>query len=323
MKNARAGLLVTTFCTLASTIAYAQDFPRRAVTLVLPFAAGGVTDQVARLVAAKVADSIGYPVVVENRPGGGGQIAAGAVKQAQPDGHTILVGDIGTHAINASLYSKLSYDPSKDFVPVIELVEMPHVLVVPSDSPFKTMGDLIAGAKTSPGALTYASVGVGSGAHLLGEMLKSEHKIEIVHAPYRGSSQIVPDLMSNRVGLFFGAVGSMAPLIHEGKLRALMVTDRQRSPLLPNVPSAAEAGTPTLDLKVWFGLLAPAGTPAAVVERLNKEFVTALGQPETKQRLTQLGANIKAGSPREFAQVMASDTERLGKVVRAAGARID
>ena len=191
------------FCTLVSAIAYAQDFPRRAITLVLPFAAGGVTDQVARLVASKVADNVGYPVVVENRPGAGGQIAASAVKQAQPDGYIILVGDIGTHAINASLYSKLSYDPLKDFVPVTELVEMPHVLVVPPDSPFKTISDLIAWARTNPGALTYASVGIGSGAHLLGEMLKSEHNIDIVHAPYRGSSQIVPDLMSNRSRAFF------------------------------------------------------------------------------------------------------------------------
>ena len=150
MKNARAGLLVMAFCTLASTMSHAQDFPRRAITLILPFSAGGVTDQVARLVAAKVADNIGNPVVVENRPGGGGQIAAGVVKQAQPDGYTLLVGDIGTHAINASLYNRLTYDPLKDFVPVVELVEMPHVLVVPSDSPFKTMGDLIAGAQGKP-----------------------------------------------------------------------------------------------------------------------------------------------------------------------------
>ena len=177
-----------------------------------------------------------------------------AVKQAPPDGYTLLVGDIGTHAINASLYSKLSYDPLKDFVPVIELVEMPHVLVVPSDSPFEDDGRSHRRGEDKPGSLTYASVGVGSGAHLLGEMLKSEHKIDIVHAPYRGSSQIVPDLMSNRVGLFFGAVGSMTPLIQEGRLRALMVTDRQRSSLLPNVPSAAEAGAPAMDLKVWFGV---------------------------------------------------------------------
>jgi tripartite-type tricarboxylate transporter receptor subunit TctC len=240
-KRLWAALSAAIVCAAVSSPARAEDFPRRPITLIVPFAAGGVTDQVARLVASKVADSVGYPVIIENRPGGGGQIAAGAVKQAQPDGYTVLVGDIGTHAINASLYGKLSYDPVKDFVPVTELVEMPHVLVVPPDSPFKTMADLVAAARARPGSLTYASVGVGSGAHLLGEMLKSDGGLDIVHAPYRGSSQIVPDLIASRVGLFFGAVFSMAPLIEEGKLRALVVTDKQRSSLLPSVPSAAEA----------------------------------------------------------------------------------
>jgi tripartite-type tricarboxylate transporter receptor subunit TctC len=323
MKNFGAGVLTAAFCVLVSALACAQEFPRRTITLVLPFSAGGVTDQVARLVASRVSENVGQPVVVENRPGGGGQVAANFVKQAQPDGYTLLFGDIGTHAINASLYSKLSYDPIKDFVPVIQLVEMPHVLVVPVDGPFKTMADVIAWARTNPGALTYGSVGVGSGAHLLGEMLKSDYKIDIVHAPYRGSSQIVPDLMSSRIGMFFGAVGSMTPLIQEGKLRALMVTDRQRSSLLPAIPSAIEAGAPALDLKVWFGILAPAGTPAAVVERLNTEFVKALAHPEARQRLTQLGANIVANSPKEFENVIAADTERLSKVVKNSGARVD
>ena len=218
VKKLLAAFSTATLCALLSTAAYPEDFPRRAVTLIIPYSAGGVADQVTRLVASKVADSIGYPVIIENRPGGGGQIAAGTVKQAQPDGYTLLVGDIGTHAINASLYSKLSYDPVKDFLPITQLVEMPHVLVIPPDSPFKTIGDLIAGARAKPGSLTYGSVGVGSGAHLLGEMLKSEENIEIVHAPYRGSSQIVPDLIANRIGLFFGAVGSMAPLVQAEKL---------------------------------------------------------------------------------------------------------
>lgn len=323
MKSFGVGILAAAFCTLVSSFACAQDFPRRAITLVLPFSAGGITDQVARLVASKVSENVGHPVVVENRPGGGGQVAASVVKQAQPDGYTLLVGDIGTHAINSSLYSKLSYNPVKDFVPITQLVEMAHVAVVPLDRPFKTMADLIAWALTQPGALTYASVGVGSGAHLLGEMLKSEYKVDIIHAPYRGSSQIVPDLMSNRIGLFFGAVGSMAPLIQEGKLRALMVTDQHRASLLPSIPSAVEAGSPTLDLKVWFGIMASAGTPAVVIERLNAEFVKALAQPDIRQRLAQLGANIVANSPKEFAKVIAADTQRLGKVVKASGARVD
>ncbi len=323
MKNLGAALLAAAFCALAPATAGAQDFPRRAITVVLPYAAGGVTDQMTRLVAAKVAENVGQPVVIENRPGGGGQVAAGYVKQSPPDGYTLLIGDIGTHAINASLYSKLSYDPVKDFAPVIELVELPHVLVAPREGPIATMADLVAFARKNPGSLTYGSVGVGSGAHLLGELLKSEYKVDIIHAPYRGSSQIVPDLMSSRIGLFFGAVGSMAPLIQEGKLRGLMVTDRQRSALLPEIPSAVEVGAPVLDMKVWFGVLAPAATPAAIVERLNAEFAKALADPEVRQRLTKLGANIVGGTPKAFADVIAADTERLSKVVKNSGARVD
>lgn len=323
MKNLLAVISVAMSCALFSPEAHTEVFPSRTITMVVPFAAGGITDQVARLVASKVSDNAGVPVIVENRPGGGGQIAANAVKNAAADGYTVLVGDIGTHAINATLYTKLSYDPVKDFVPVTELVEMPHVLVVSPDSPFKTMQDLISGARDKPGSLTYGSVGVGSGAHLLGEMLKSDENIDIVHAPYRGSSQIVPDLISNRIAMFFGAVGSMAPFIDEGKLRGLMVTDKQRAALLPNVPSAIEAGTPTLDLKVWFGIFAPTGTPKAVVNRLNSEFVKALRQSDIQERLKGLGANVIANTPKEFADVAAADTVRLGKVVKSSGAHLD
>lgn len=323
MKKCSTAILAAAISVLGSTLAAAQDFPRRPITMIVPFAAGGVTDQVARLVASRVADNVGFPVIVENRPGGGGQIAAGAVRQAQADGYTVLVGDIGTHAINASLYSKLSYDPVKDFVPVTEMVELPHVLVVPPDSPFKTMKDLVEGAREAPGKMTYGSVGIGSGAHLLGEILKSDENIDIVHAPYRGSSQIVPDLIANRIAMFFGAVGSMAPLIKEGKLRALVVTDKQRAALLADVPSAPEAGMPSLDLRVWFGILTPAGTPEPIVARLNAEFVKALRQPEIQQRLEGLGARVIANTPSEFAAVAAADTARLGNVVKKAGVRLD
>jgi tripartite-type tricarboxylate transporter receptor subunit TctC len=310
-------------CVFVSTSPRADEFPQRAISLVVPYAAGGVTDEVTRLVASKVSENIGQPVVVENRPGGAGQIAANIVKQAPADGYTLLVGDIGTHAINASLYSKLSYDPVKDFSPITEMVEMPHVLVVPSDSPFKTLKDLVDGARAKPGNLTYGSVGVGSGAHLLGEMLKAQQNVDIVHAPYRGSSQIVPDLMSGRIAMFFGAVGSMAPLIKDGRLRGLIVTDKQRSPLLPDVPSAPEAGMPTLNLKVWFGILAPSGTPEDAINRLNAGFVKALNQSDVKQRLSELGAVVIGNTPKQFSDVMATDTERFGQVVRASGAKLD
>jgi tripartite-type tricarboxylate transporter receptor subunit TctC len=310
-------------CVFVSTSPRADEFPQRAISLVVPYAAGGVTDEVTRLVASKVSENIGQPVVVENRPGGAGQIAANIVKQAPADGYTLLVGDIGTHAINASLYSKLSYDPVKDFSPITEMVEMPHVLVVPSDSPFKTLKDLVDGARAKPGNLTYGSVGVGSGAHLLGEMLKAQQNVDIVHAPYRGSSQIVPDLMSGRIAMFFGAVGSMAPLIKDGRLRGLIVTDKQRSPLLPDVPSAPEAGMPTLNLKVWFGILAPSGTPQDAINRLNAGFVKALNQSDVKQRLSELGAVVIGNTPKQFSDVMATDTERVGQVVRASGVKLD
>lgn len=310
-------------CALVSTFAGAEEFSRRPVTLIVPYAAGGVTDEVTRLVASKMSEGTGWSVIVENKPGGAGQIATKAVKQAAADGHTLLIGDIGTHAVNASLYSKLSYDPVKDFAPITQMVQMPHVLVVPADSPFKTTGELIEGARQKPGELTFGSVGIGSGAHLLGEMLKAEERINIIHAPYRGSSQILPDLMSGRIAMFFGAVGSMAPFIREGKLRGLLVTDERRAALLPNVPSAPEAGTPALDLKVWFGVLAPSATPVDLIDLLNAEFVKALNDADVKRRLTHIGVEIIASSPTHFADVIANDAARLGRVVKAAGVQVD
>jgi tripartite-type tricarboxylate transporter receptor subunit TctC len=321
MRQLLAGAIALA-CALVSSVAGAEEFGRRPVALIVPYSAGGITDEVTRIVASKVSKNTGWSVIVENRPGGAGQIAANAVKQAAADGHTLLVGDIGTHAINASLYSKLSYDPVKDFAPVTEMVQMPHVLVVPADSPFKTLKELIEGARRRPGELVFGSVGVGSGAHLLGEMLKAEKKINIVHAPYRGSSQIVPDLMAGRIAMFFGAVGSMAPFIKDGKLRGLVVTDTGRSPLLPKVPSAPEANAPGLDLKVWFGILAPSATPVKVIDRLNAEFVKALNQADVRQHLGALGADVVANSPAQFAKVMAADTVRLGRVVKAAGVKV-
>ena len=192
---------------VAATVVCAQEFPQRAITLIVPYAAGGITDDITRLVASKVCESTGQPVIVENRPGGTGQTAANAVKQAPADGNTLLIGDIGTHAINASPYNRLSDDPVKDFAQITEMVEMPHVLIVPPDSPFKTLRDLIDGARAQLAKLIYGSVGVGSGPHLLGEMLKAQENVDIVHATYRVSSQIVPDLMSGRLAMFFGAVG--------------------------------------------------------------------------------------------------------------------
>jgi len=303
--------------------AQAQQFPTRPITIVVPFPAGGIADQAVRMAAQKVTDNTGWAVVVDNRGGGGGQIGAGAVKASQPDGHTLFLANIGTHAINQSLYSKLTYDPVKDFVPVSLLFSFTHVLAVNTDSPYKTVADLVQAAKEKPGTISFASQGIGSGGHLLAELLKSKTKIDVVHVPYRGTAQALPDLLSGRVQFFFDGIPGSGPLAADGKLRALAVTDKLRAPMLPDVPTMAEAGFPGFELNAWFGLAAPAGTPRPIVDKLNAEFVKAMKSPEVTQKLNELGVNVVASSPEEFASVMAQDTNVLGRVVKESGAHVD
>lgn len=262
-------------------------------------------------------------MIIENKPGGAAQIAAVYVKNAQPDGHTLFVADVGSHAINPSLYSKLPYDPVKDFEPISLMVESTHVLVVPTDSKIRTLADLVSDAKQHPGEVTYASVGVGSAQHLLGEMFKFENKVDVIHVPYKGSAQVMPDVLAGRVGFFFSSVFTAAPMIREGKLRPLAAADTKRSPLLPDVPTFAEAGLPTVKVNVWLGLLAPKGTPDTIITRLNAETVSALRSADLADKLEQSGAAVIASTPAEFAAVIASDTQRLGALIKAAGAHID
>jgi tripartite-type tricarboxylate transporter receptor subunit TctC len=299
----------------------AQDFPNRTITVVVPFAAGGLTDQVARIAAQQMSESMGQPVVVDNKAGGNGQVAASFVKQARPDGYTLMVASAGTHAINQSLYAKLTYDPVKDFDPVTLLYKSTHFLLVPASSPARTVADVVAAARAKPG-LVFASSGTGSGAHLSGELFKSIAKVEISHIAYKGSAAAIPDVVGGRVDMFFDGTTS-APLVREGKLRALAVTDTVRSPALPDVPTMAEAGFPGVEVNSWFGIITPAGTPAPVINKLAAEFDKAMRSATTAQKTSPMGITVLTGTPQAFAAHIASETERLGKIVKASGARAE
>ena len=309
--------------TFAPSTALAQAFPSRPITLVVPFPAGGPADIGARAVMQRVSETIGQPVLVENRGGGGGQVAAAAVKTAAPDGYTLFLANIGTHAINKTLYAKLTYDPDADFTPVSLMYSLTHVLVVNPESSIKTVSDLVKEAKAQPGKLTFASQGVGSGGHLLGEMFKFRNGLDVVHVPYRGTAHALPDLLGNRVTFFFDGIPGAGPLVASGKLRGLALTDGVRAPMIPDVPTMAEAGFPNYELSAWFGVAAPAGTPRAVVDKLHAEIVKAARHPETLAKFQQFGIKAVANTPEEFAQVMKDDTALLGEIVKASGARAE
>lgn len=303
--------------------AHADDFPTKPITIIVPFAAGGAADVGARRIAEKLAEGLGQPVLVDNRPGGAGQIGASAVKNARPDGYTLYLASVGSHAINSSLYTKLSYDPVKDFVPVAPLFSLTHVLIVPNSSPAKTPAELVSFGHAKPGGLVYASMGVGTGGHLLSEMFRSRTKAEATHVPYKGSSQAVADTVAGRFDFFFNGIVDSLPLVREGRVRALAIADTQRSPLLPNVPTMIELGYPNFVLNAWFGIVAPTGTPKPVIARLNAELSKVTRNPEVAAKMGELGAKMMNSTPDEFAAMMRDETTRLGKVVQQSGAHID
>ncbi|MBO9513151.1 MAG: tripartite tricarboxylate transporter substrate binding protein [Variovorax sp.] len=302
-------------------IALAQIHPPQPLTIIVPFPPGGIADASVRVIAARLADNMGRPVLVDNRSGAGGQVGAAVARHAKPDGNTLFLANIGTHAINRSLYDKLSYDPVKDFEPVTELFSWTHVLVVPASSKATSLESLIAEARAKPGKLVFASQGVGSGGHLLGEMFKSSAHIEVEHVPYRGSAQAMQDLLSGRIDFFFDGVGVL-PFVKDGKVKALAVTDVKRLAQLPDVPTMGELGHPAVEMSAWFGIVAPSGTPQAVISKLNQDFVKAAKDPDVVKRLGD-GVRIDTGSPDSFGAFMASETDRLGRIVKASGARAD
>jgi tripartite-type tricarboxylate transporter receptor subunit TctC len=300
--------------------AFAQaDFPSRPITIIVPFPPGGSSDVVTRLVAQKLGENLKLGVVVDNRGGGGGVPAAVAFKQAPPDGYTLFLANNGVFAIMPALTPNIQFDPIKDYVPVTPLFAFPSVLVVPAGSPAKNAKELVALAKTKAGGLNFGSQGVGSGGHILGEMFRLVAGVPMTHVPYRGAGPAVNDLVAGNIDFLFSSYVSAIGQVEAGKLRVLGWTAAKRSPALPDVPTMAEAGFAGTELEIWQGIVAPQGTPAAIVRKLNEEFVKAAQAPEVVAKIASQAVEITTLSPDEFAKLLASDVQRLGKVIRDAG----
>ena len=308
---------------LVAALSSAQTYPTKPIRLVVPFPPGGATDILARDVAQKLTEAWGQSVIVDNRPGAGGNIGSELVAKSAPDGYTLEMGTVGTHAINASLYAKMPYDHVKDFTPVILVAGVPNVLVVTPSLPVSSVAELIAYAKANPGKLNFASSGNGTSIHLSGELFKVMAGVQMTHIPYKGSAPALQDLIAGQVQLMFDNLPPSLPQIKAGKLRALAVTSLARAPALPDVPTLAESGLPGFEASSWFGILAPAGTPAPIVAKLNAEVAKWLATPEAKEKLLKQGANPAGGTPEDFAKHIAAETAKWAKVVKDSGAKID
>ncbi len=305
----------------AASPAGADDYPSRPITILVPFPPGGSSDIVMRLLANKVSEKTRQTIVIENRPGAAGNVAAMAIKNAPPDGYLLMMGHTGTHAINASLYTDLKFDPVKDFQPITALISFNNILVVPAASPAKTVADLVVLAKTRPQGLSYGSQGIGTGGHLLGELFAKHAKIKLVHVPYRGIAPAVTDTVAGRMDMLFSSYVSMGGHVEAGRLRMLAIANAERHPKIPNVPTMVEAGYPDVQMQQWFGLFAPAGTPAPIVKKLNDEFVDALRSDDIRQKLLSQVVFLIPGSPEQLGDMVKRDIARLGEVVRASGAK--
>ena len=322
-QMARRVFLIAACCFVLQALpanAQSDDYPSRPITLIVPFPAGGSSDIVMRLTAQKVSEAIGKPIIIDNRPGGAGNVAAMTIKNATPDGYLLMMGHTGTHAINPSLYTDLKFDPVKDFQPITALISFNNILVVPAASPAKTVAQLVELAKSKPDGLIYGSQGVGTGGHLLGELFAKHAGVKLVHVPYRGIAPAVTDTVAGRMDMLFSSYLSAAGHIESGALRMLAIAGTARHPRIPDVPTMPEAGFPEVQMQQWFGLFAPAGTPAPIVRKLNAEFVKALQSDEVKEKLTPQVANVIPSTPEELGALVASDMVRLGKIVKESGA---
>jgi len=307
---------------IAASSAHAQSYPNRPIKIVVPYAAGGAVDIVARTIGQPLSEAMKQPVIVENKPGASANIGMEFVAKSAPDGYTLLMASNGI-ATNMALFPNLAFDGRRDFAPIAKIGYAPLVIVVPSSSPAKSFKDLIAMAKAAPGKLTYASAGNGSSGHLAGELLKSTAKIDVLHVPYKGGAPAITDLLGERIS--FMPINPVEVIAHirAGKLRALAVATDKRFPLLPDVPTVAEAGLPGYDASVWWGLVAPAKTPSDIVRQLNAETNKALANPAIANKLAELGVVVTHGTPEEFAAFIKSQTELWSGVIKSSGIKPD
>lgn len=309
--------------TALAPIVAAQTWPTKPIKFVVPYPPGGPLDSVARLTGQKVSERLHQPVIIENKPGAGGNIGADFVAKSPADGYTILMGAVATHAINPALYKHMPYDANKDFAPITLLVSTPNVLVLNPMVKANNVKELIALAKAEPGKLNFGSGSSGSAGHLAGELFKTMANVEMTHVPYKGGAPAMQDLLSGQVQLMFDNLANSMPQIKAGKLRALAVTTATRSAFAPDLPTIAESALPGFDISTWFGIFAPAGTPNSVVLKLNEEFVRAIKLPDIKEKLDAMGAEAVGGSPEEFAVYVRSEAAKYADVIRRSGARVD
>lgn len=300
----------------------AQSYPSRPVRFIVPFGAGGAVDILARAVGQKLTESWGQPVIVDNRPGAGGNLGAELAARAAPDGHTLLLGD-AAHAISMSLYQKLPYNFAKDFAPVTLAAVTPLLVVVHPSVPATSVRELVQLARAKKGQIHFGSGGSGSSTHLAGELFKIQAGVDLVHVPYKGVPAAVPDLLSGQLAVVFLPLPVALPHVRGGKIRSIALTSAARSPILPDVPTVAESGVPGYDASTWYGMMVPAGSPRAIVERLHRDITGALKLPEINERLAGQGSRIVASSPAEFAAHISSEIAKWAKVVRATGARVE
>jgi tripartite-type tricarboxylate transporter receptor subunit TctC len=315
--------LLIAFALLLPLVAAAQAYPSKPIRFVVPYPPGGPLDTVARLVGQRVSESVRQPVIVDNKPGAGGNIGADAVAKSPPDGYTILMGAVATHAINPTLYASIPYDAQKDFIPVTQLASTPNVLVVNPALPVHDLREFIAYAKAHPGQLNFGSGSTGSAGHLAGELFKSLAGVDMTHVPYKGAAPAMNDLIGGQIQLMFDNLASSLGQIKAGKVRALAVTTARRTELAPELPTIAESGLPGFDINTWFGIFVPAGTPAPVVQRLHEEFVKALEAPDVRARMLGLGAEPVGSTPEQFAQYIRAEAVKYAKLVKASGAKAD
>ena len=314
------------FCALfvlALPALHAADYPEKPIRLIVPYTPGGTADMLARTLGQKLTESLGQQVIVDNRPGAGGNIGADIAAKAAPDGYTLVMGTVATHAINPYLYPNMPFKPEKDFAPIVLLGTLPNVLVVNPSLPARNVKELIALAKSKPGELAFGSAGNGTSQHLSGELFKKMAGVDMIHVPYKGSAPAVLDLIGGQVQLMFDNLPSSLPQVKAGKLRALAVTSPRRSPALPDLPTLAESGLTGFSITSWFALYAPTGTPAKIVARLNKESAQAIASQDLRQQWTAQGIEPAGGTAEQLAEFRRIEAPKWEKIIRESGARVD